>query len=305
MESIIKTKNLVKEYDGLNRVDRLYIDIKKGEIYGFLGPNGAGKTTTMKMLLGLVQPTDGEIEILGKKLGRDTRSDILLKTGSIIENPSYYGHLTGRENMEIVEKMLDLSSKESEKVLKLVGLEEAADKKVKNYSLGMKQRLAIAMALVRKPEILILDEPTNGLDPAGTREIRELIKRLAKDYGITVMVSSHLLTEIEKIADRVGIIKDGKLIFQGSIPELNKKRRSTTLIKTSDNQRASMLLRNFQVQRDRDQLIIEDLSQKERARINRYLIDNGLEVYILSEKHKSLEELFLDLTEYSSEGEEG
>ena len=173
---IVATDNLSKEYDGVYRVQELDIRIKEGDIYGFLGPNGAGKSTTMKMLLGLVKPTSGTIEIMGKPFNEKTRRDILASVGSLIESPSYYGHLTGRENMEIIRRLLDLPQKNIEEAVHIVRMENQMEKKVKNYSLGMKQRLGIAMALARFPKLLILDEPTNGLDPAGIEEMRELIK---------------------------------------------------------------------------------------------------------------------------------
>ena len=175
---IVATDNLSKEYDGVYRVQELDIRIKEGDIYGFLGPNGAGKSTTMKMLLGLVKPTSGTIEIMGKPFNEKNRRDILASVGSLIESPSYYGHLTGRENMEIIRRLLDLPKKNIEEAVHIVRMENQMEKKVKNYSLGMKQRLGIAMALARFPKLLILDEPTNGLDPAGIEEMRELIKML-------------------------------------------------------------------------------------------------------------------------------
>ena len=186
---IVATDNLSKEYDGVYRVQELDIQIKEGDIYGFLGPNGAGKSTTMKMLLGLVKPTSGTIEIMGKPFNEKNRCDILASVGSLIESPSYYGHLTGRENMEIIRRLLDLPKKNIEEAVHIVRMENQMEKKVKNYSLGMKQRLGIAMALARFPKLLILDEPTNGLDPAGIEEMRELIKMLPKQYGMTVMIS--------------------------------------------------------------------------------------------------------------------
>ena len=211
---IVATDNLSKEYDGVYRVQELDIRIKEGDIYGFLGPNGAGKSTTMKMLLGLVKPTSGTIEIMGKPFNEKNRRDILASVGSLIESPSYYGHLTGRENMEIIRRLLDLPKKNIEEAVHIVRMENQMEKKVKNYSLGMKQRLGIAMALARFPKLLILDEPTNGLDPAGIEEMRELIKMLPKQYGMTVMISSHILSEIDQMATVVGIINQGCLIFQ-------------------------------------------------------------------------------------------
>lgn len=296
MKTIIETKNLVKNYDNIDRVKNIDLDIKKGEIYGFLGPNGAGKSTTMKMLLGLVQPTSGDIKIFGKDLKKNKR-EILLKTGNIIENPSYYGHLTGLENMSIIETLLGLPKGSGKEALKIVSLEEDMDKKVSDYSLGMKQRLAIAMALVRKPELLILDEPTNGLDPAGTKEIRDLITRLAREYGITIMISSHLLSEIEKIADHVGIIKDGEMIFQGRLSELDKYKRSNTIIRTSSNSKAMKILEKLRPEIQEENLVIKNISPKQRAQIVKHLIKNDLDVYLISEEKTNLEDIFLNLTE--------
>ncbi|MCR4568501.1 MAG: ABC transporter ATP-binding protein [Pseudobutyrivibrio sp.] len=221
MESIISTRGLTKKYNSFTSVNKLSINIKRGTIYGFLGPNGAGKSTTMKMLLGLTKPTSGKFRIDGKKMPED-RIEILREIGSFIESPSYYPNLTGRENLDIIRSILGLKKKDVEEVLELVGLSEFGDRLVKKYSLGMKQRLGLAGALIGKPPILILDEPTNGLDPAGIHEIRSLIKRLPKMYDCTIMISSHLLSEIELIADDIGILNHGRLLFEGSIEELKR-----------------------------------------------------------------------------------
>ncbi len=222
-ENIIETKNLSKKHNSQVRVNNLCLQIPEGCVYGFLGPNGAGKSTTIKLLLGLLKPTDGEIFFFGKKMNEKNRLSILRQTGSLIESPSFYGHLTGLENLQIVAKLKQVPASEITKVLQTVRLYEQRDKKVKHYSLGMKQRLGIAMALLGKPRILILDEPTNGLDPAGIQEIRELIKNLPSTHQMTVIVSSHLLSEVEQMADMVGIINHGELVFQGSMKSLEKQ----------------------------------------------------------------------------------
>lgn len=222
MNEIISTYNLSKRYGSTYRVNNVNLSVCEGEIYGFLGPNGAGKTTTLKMILGLTRPTDGKVTVFGKDLN-ENRYLVLSQTGSLIESPSYYGHLTGLENMRIVQKLRDVPDKNVEEALKIVRLENHKDKKVSQYSLGMKQRLGIAMAILSFPKLLILDEPTNGLDPAGIGEIRELIKSLPRRYEMTVVISSHLLSEIEQTATSVGIINDGIMMFQGSMESLKTK----------------------------------------------------------------------------------
>lgn len=217
--NIIKTQNLTKSYKDFTAVDSLSLSIKKGSIYGLLGPNGAGKSTTMKMLLGLTKPTDGDFSLFGKSFPKD-RSEILSGIGSLIEAPSYYSNLTGAENLEIIRKILSLPKNSVDEALNFVGLGEFKDRLVKKYSLGMKQRLGLASALLGRPPILILDEPTNGLDPSGMHEMRKLIKELPKQLGCTVLISSHLLSEIELIADDVGILNHGRLLYQGSIDNL-------------------------------------------------------------------------------------
>ncbi len=218
--NIIETKNLTKGSGAAMRVSDLDLAIPEGCVYGFLGPNGAGKTTTLKLLLGLLKPTNGTITFFGQKMTEQNRLSILAHTGSLIENPSYYGHLTGLENLQIIAKLKKVPAAEIEKALNTVRLYEQKDKKVKQYSLGMKQRLGIAMALLGNPRVLILDEPTNGLDPAGIREMREFIKDLPTTHQMTVIVSSHLLSEVEQMADMVGIIHHGKLVFQGTMATL-------------------------------------------------------------------------------------
>ena len=223
MTYIIETKNLTKGTDNHIRVKNIALKVPEGCVYGFLGPNGAGKTTTLKLLLGLLKPNEGTISFFGEQMTDKNRLSILKNTGSLIESPSYYGHLTCLENMQIIAKQKNTPATEIEQVLDTVRLLEQRDKKVKQYSLGMKQRLGIAMALLGNPRILILDEPTNGLDPAGIQEIREFIKNLPLTRQMTVIVSSHLLNEVEQMADMVGIINHGELIFQGTMQELETK----------------------------------------------------------------------------------
>ena len=293
---IVATDNLSKEYDGVYRVQELDIRIKEGDIYGFLGPNGAGKSTTMKMLLGLVKPTSGTIEIMGKPFNEKNRRDILASVGSLIESPSYYGHLTGRENMEIIRRLLDLPKKNIEEAVHIVRMENQMEKKVKNYSLGMKQRLGIAMALARFPKLLILDEPTNGLDPAGIEEMRELIKMLPKQYGMTVMISSHILSEIDQMATVVGIINQGCLIFQERMSVLDMQREPQIILRTSDNNHAFQLLKKANPQRTTDGLQLGALTDEQTGAVVQCLCSNGISVYRVEEHRESLEDIFLNLT---------
>ena len=293
---IVATDNLSKEYDGVYRVQELDIRIKEGDIYGFLGPNGAGKSTTMKMLLGLVKPTSGTIEIMGKPFNEKNLRDILASVGSLIESPSYYGNLTGRENMEIIRRLLDLPKKNIEEAVHIVRMENQMEKKVKNYSLGMKQRLGIAMALARFPKLLILDEPTNGLDPAGIEEMRELIKMLPKQYGMTVMISSHILSEIDQMATVVGIINQGCLIFQERMSVLDMQREPQIILRTSDNNHAFQLLKKANPQRTTDGLQIGALTDEQTGAVVQCLCSNGISVYRVEEHRESLEDIFLNLT---------
>ena len=221
MEYIITTEKLTKKYKNFTSVNKVSLHIKKGSIYGFLGPNGAGKSTTMKMLLGLTAPTSGSFQIDGKQFPND-RLTILKRIGSFIEAPSFYANLTGRENLDIIRRILGLPQNAVEDALDLVGLSQFGDRLAKKYSLGMKQRLGLAGALLGRQPILILDEPTNGLDPSGIHEIRNLIKSLPTFYDCTVLISSHMLSEIELIADDIGILNHGRMLFEGSLDDLKQ-----------------------------------------------------------------------------------
>ena len=219
MEYIITTEQLTKKYKNFVSVNNVSLHIRKGSIYGFLGPNGAGKSTTMKMLLGLTAPTKGSFAIDGRHFPED-RIAILKGVGSFIESPSFYANLTGRENLDIIRRILGLPGDSVDDALELVGLEEFGGRLAKKYSLGMKQRLGLAGALLGRPPVLILDEPTNGLDPSGIHEIRNLVKSLPGLYDCTIMISSHMLSEIELMADDIGILNHGNLLFEGSLEEL-------------------------------------------------------------------------------------
>ena len=222
--NIIETRNLTKTYGEFTAVSDLNLHIRKGSVYGFLGPNGAGKSTTMKMFLGLTRPTDGSFHIDGKTYPSD-RVSILKEVGSFIEAPAFYGNLTGEENLDIIRNILGLPKSSVYDVLELVGLTEYRKRLAKKYSLGMKQRLGLAGALIGRPPILILDEPTNGLDPVGIHEIRTLIRSLPRKYDCTVLVSSHLLPEVELMADDIGILNHGRLLFEGTMEELKSSAR--------------------------------------------------------------------------------
>jgi ABC-2 type transport system ATP-binding protein len=296
-ELMISTTNLTKVIKKKTIVDSLDMKIEKGEIYGFLGPNGAGKTTTIKMLLGLMKPTGGTIELFGKNAA-DHQLESLRKMGSLVESPSYYGHLTARENLETIRKILQVQKSRIDEVLSIVRLTNDSNRPVKGFSLGMKQRLGIASAILGNPELLILDEPTNGLDPSGIHEMRDLIKRLPKDYGMTVLISSHLLSEIDQMATKAGIISNGKMIFQDSISKLKSKAKVQMIIRTGNSVKAaSLLLSNGQTaELSGESVILRDVTDSRIAQVIALLVKSGIEVYRVEEKRKSLEEIFLDLT---------
>ena len=242
-QNLVETHNLTKKYGKVRCVDSVNLHVAPGAVYGFLGPNGAGKSTTLKMILGLARPTAGEISLFGLPVNEKNRIKLLKQTGSLIESPSYYGHLTGAENLQIIQTLKGCSKKDIDKVLKIVRLDEAKGKLVNHYSLGMKQRLGLAAALLGFPKLLILDEPTNGLDPAGIQEMRELICSLPAEYGITVVVSSHLLSEIDQMADHVGIIRKGELVYQNTLESLHTHAKQQIALRVSHTAIALDLLR--------------------------------------------------------------
>ena len=293
MSTVIETRGLTKQFKGHTAVDSLDLRIPQGVVYGFLGPNGSGKSTTMKMLLGLTQPTAGEIEIFGKRLTPASRGELLPLIGSMIEAPPGYGHLTGWENMQIVRDMLGLAVPQIEEALKTVRLIEHKDKLVRNYSLGMKQRLGIAMALARNPALLVLDEPTNGLDPAGIEEIRTLLMDLA-NKGITVMVSSHLLDEIDKMATILGILSSGKMIFQGTREQLFEHSVPDLIIKTSRPRDARRLVDGATI--TPEGITISGLDKEQTAAMVKILAAADIPIHEVRRVQQSLEDVFMDLT---------
>ena len=299
MNNIIELKNLKKVYKDTTTVDLKKLTVREGEIYGFLGPNGAGKTTTMKMILSLVEPTLGEILVNGQNIKEN--KDYLNQIGSMIEEPSYYPNLTGYENLLVFQNMVGFDEDNIWPTLKLVGLAEDKNRKklVKAYSLGMKQRLALAFALVKKPQILLLDEPTNGLDPAGIHEIRELIVKLAKEEGLTVFISSHILSEIEQIADRVGIINHGCLVYEGEIREI----KSNTWIEIGGDFSQNNIVQHlvdFGSVRVREasasEVKLDDMSNDRLADIITYITDLGFRIFRVTRESETLEDIFLELT---------
>lgn len=296
--TIIKTTGLSYHYSkDVQTLFDINLNVEKGSIYGFLGPNGSGKTTTLSLLLGLLNKQEGDIEIFGQHL-HSNRYEILKRIGSLIETPSLYSHLTARENLEIYREIYGASKERINEVLNIVGLENTGKKTAKKFSLGMKQRLAIALALLPNPELLILDEPSNGLDPSGIIELRQLIKKLNKEHGMTILISSHILSEVEKMVSHVGIIYSGKMLFQGLLPELHQFQQKglRLLIKTSDNEAAIKLLQEYEPVKEGDTFSVPFQDQKQVSFIQRMLIQNNLDVYLLQPKENDLEKLFIDLT---------
>lgn len=290
MEYIVETKHLTKTFDKHKAVENVNLNIQKGEIYGFLGPNGAGKSTTIRMLLGLTYPTFGDIHIFGKNL-KQNRIEILRHVGSLVENPSYYPHLTADENLEVLRKVLQVPKERISTVLQMVRLQHVADKKVKGFSLGMKQRLGIAAALLHQPKLLILDEPTNGLDPEGIIEIRTLMKSLA-NQGITILVSSHLLSEIDQIATTIGIIVKGKLIYQNNIAELHKLAKSRIRLRVNNVLQAQKLTTGMVKD---GWLYTKKKTDQEIAQLIAKLVKHDISIYRVEEEKRSLESIYLQM----------
>jgi ABC-type multidrug transport system ATPase subunit len=297
--AIIKTSQLNFSFTtGIKTLDNVNLEVTQGSIYGFLGPNGAGKTTTLRLLLGLLRNQQGKIELFGKEFTSD-RIEILKRLGSLIEQPSLYLHLTAKENLEIYRLIYLCSKNRIAEVLKMVGLENTGKKRTKQFSLGMKQRLSIAIALLHGPELLILDEPTNGLDPNGIIETRELIKKLNKEHNVTVLVSSHILNEVERMATHVGIIHKGKMLFQGTLHDLQQMKTRQTLleIETSNNVRAAELLQQqFGAEQKENKIILPFQNKEQTAAINKLLVQQDIAVYALHPQQNDLEQLFIDIT---------
>ncbi|WP_421978406.1 ABC transporter ATP-binding protein [Roseivirga seohaensis] len=298
-KSIIQTNNLIFHFGSFKALDQVNLNVPEGSIYGFLGPNGAGKTTTIRILLDLFHSEPGQVKLFDKEL-LPNKVELLGKVGALIENPSIYKHLTGRQNLELVRRMIGAPKSRIDEVLKIVRLTDNANKKAKNYSLGMCQRLGLASALLSDPDLLILDEPTNGLDPSGIIEMRELIMRLNKEHGKTIFLSSHILTEIEKMATDVAIIDQGKIMYEGKLDGLHNNDSSQFLeIKLDNVQKAIEVIKelNYTISEHDSKTITLPITDKtDISKINKALVQNDIEVYQLKSTEETLEAIFLNLT---------
>ena len=300
MSYILQTSHLSKVINGKELVTDVNIHIKKGEIYGFLGPNGAGKTTVMKMITNLWKPTNGTVVLFGEAL-ENTSYEVLKRMGSIIEFPTFYEHMSGKDNLQLHCEYMGYYNKGSvEEAMEMLDLADASNKPVKRYSLGMKQRLGIARAILCRPELVILDEPTNGLDPAGMKQIRDLFKMLCTEYGMTLMISSHLLPEIESIADTVGVIHHGKMMKEISMKEIMETNTAYIELVVEDMKKASyvlaekMQLNNFKIV---DNTIIRIYEQGTTTqKVSKELMMNDVEISSISQHTQNLEDYFLKLT---------
>jgi ABC-2 type transport system ATP-binding protein len=299
---IIRTTAISKSFRGRPAVRNVSLEVERGSVYAFLGPNGAGKSTTIRMLLGLLRPDAGTVELFGLPL-KVHRGKILEKTGSLVETPSLYPHLSARENLEIARRILGAPRSEIDRVLTLVGLENRSRDLVRTYSLGMKQRLGLASALLGRRELLLLDEPMNGLDPAGMTEMRALIRDLPARHGVTVVLSSHLLGEVEQVATHVGMLSQGELVFQGPASALDRLRkpRLRIVVNRPDDARTRLAAGgwtadrvNVNASRNDDTLHID--GDVDAAAVNRALVEGGHDVRHLAVESATLEDLFLSMT---------
>ena len=298
MQTVIETKALCKQYGPHTAVDHVELHVPQGCVYGFIGPNGAGKSTTMKMLLGLIHPTAGRVRLLGQELTEKSRLTLLRQTGSLIESPAGYLHLTAQENLEIVADLKGVPYKDIGRVLDIVHLTQDRNRRVGQYSLGMKQRLGIAMALLGSPKLLILDEPTNGLDPAGIQEMRALIRNMPAATGATVLISSHLLGEMEQMVEQVGIIDHGHILFEGPLTELQRHSRGNVTLRLLDPAKAAPILRANGLTAHSDSCVVTlpPLRDSLLADLVQKLAACGAGVVELTPHTKTLEEIFLSLT---------
>lgn len=297
-ECLIETRRLTRRFGDRVAVDELNLSVPAAGVYGFLGPNGAGKTTAIRMLLGLIRPNAGEVRLFGIPVAGN-RASLMRRVGALVESPSLYPHLTGRENLEVTRRLLGASRNLIDVALETVKLTKDADRRVREYSLGMRQRLGLALALLNQPELLILDEPTNGLDPAGIHEMRDLIRRLPDEFGVTVFLSSHLLSEVEQIAGHIGIIHEGKLLFQGPLTELQARQQTQLLagVKQIDAAEECLAKAGWNVHRRVEGMLsIAARTADDAAQINKLLVDHRVDVFHIALAQPSLEDIFLTLT---------
>ena len=296
METILSLKNLDKKFGRVHAVNSLSFDIQKGNVYGILGPNGSGKSTTLGIILNVINKTSGEFSWFDGNL---STHQALKKVGAIIERPNFYPYMTAIQNLSLICKIKDISTEKIEEKLKIVNLFERRNSKFKTYSLGMKQRLAIASALLNNPEILILDEPTNGLDPQGIHEIREIIQKIAKN-GTTILLASHLLDEVEKVCSHVVVIRDGVKLYSGRVDKMSASHGLFELNTNDPKNKLISILNNNghigSVKEEGDYIIAYLTEEMEASEINNYLFKNGITVSHLVKRKPSLEEQFLDLT---------
>jgi len=311
-DATIATRGLTRRFGAVLAVDDLSFEVPRGAVTGFLGPNGAGKTTTLRLILGLMRPDAGEVLLFGRPLAADPVG-LLRKVGALVERPSLYEHLTGRQNVEIARRLTGVPAKRVEECLGLVGLLEAADRPSGKYSLGMKQRLGLALALLQRPELLILDEPTNGLDPAGIKEMRALLGQLAREEGVTILVSSHLLAEVEQMASHLVILRRGRTVFQGPLEELKGVEEGFFRVGVDRPEEAAkelagagwaVLSRTVLPRAEEGFLRIRGQGKEEAARLGAHLVSSGFLLHHLSEERPRLEASFLDLMGETADGEE-
>lgn len=295
MTNILKIENLSKSYDKNLVLKNINLEIEEGSIFGLIGPNGAGKSTLMKSILGLVKKDSGSISLYGKEINAKNQKETNKNLGSLIENPSFYDHLTAYDNLDLICDMKNIKKDNIDKVLKDVGLFTSKNKKARDFSLGMKQRLGIAIALIGNPKFLILDEPINGLDPYGIEEMRDLFKNIVKNSNTSILISSHILDEIEKISSHIGILKNGVLTYSGSLKEYRDLHPPVIVLKTSDNLKASKLLELPQGNILDDYLVLGNKSQEEVAKIIKILV-NTVDIYRVEKRKESLEKLFIQET---------
>lgn len=295
MNNILKIENLNTSY-GKNLVLKdINLEIKEGSIFGLIGPNGAGKSTLMKSILGLVKKDSGKITLYGKEVNEKNQKETNKNLGSLIEAPSFYDHLTAYDNLDLICDMKNINKDKIDKTLRDVGLIKSKDKKVREFSLGMKQRMGIAIALIGNPKFLILDEPINGLDPYGIEEMRDLFKSIVKNSNTSILISSHILDEIEKISTHIGILKNGSLTYSGSLEEYRELHPPVIVLKTSDNIKASKILALSQENIIDDYLVLGSKSKEEVAKIIKTLV-NDLDIYRVEKRKESLEKLFIKET---------
>ena len=295
----LETRDLTFSFSpGETVLNRVNLQVSEGTLYGFLGPNGAGKTTTLRLALGLLKKQQGSISFFGRPFHLN-RIDILREVGTLIESPSLYSHLTATENLRLLQRIYRCPTARIQEVLRTVGLPDTGTKKAGQFSLGMKQRLSIAIALLNNPRLLILDEPTNGLDPNGIIEVRELLRQMNRNHGITVIISSHLLSEIERLVTHIGIINKGSMLFQGTLDELKNKQENSQsiVIETNDPHRSAQILQDLHLpsRMENGKNIVVAMPKERVAGLNRELVKNGIDVYGISTVRDDLEKIFIDL----------